>query len=236
VKTAPGRAPTWSALPSDPQPGGSAVPPPDPAAAGIPGAPPSATLTAITGVVRNSRGDTAPRVPVTLRTLAGSGIPDRTTTTDESGRFSYHLKSHGSFMLTAELQGEPAARLEIAVPRRRAPGGDAGTVLTSQAPSSASIDVAMESPPRRRATPTTQTRPAPGGLPSRWCCREAFEVGQVVYGRACLKFDDGHRTEQSGCDLYRLETQVFCRKRIHGGLSTGDLSRTDRLDCDGNVL
>jgi RNA polymerase sigma-70 factor (ECF subfamily) len=238
AKAPAGKAPTWSALPPAPAApvDGSGLFQPDPAAAPAPGVPPSLTLTAITGVVRNSRGDTAARVPVTLKAVAGSGVADRTTTTDDSGRFSYHLKSHGNFMLTAELQGEPAARLEIAVPRKRAPGGEAGTVLTSQAPSSASIDVAMESPPRRRATPNPPPRAAPGGLPSRWCCREAYEVGKVVYGRACLKFDDGHRTQQSGCDLYRLETQVFCRKRIHGGLSTGDLSRTDRLDCDGDVL
>jgi RNA polymerase sigma-70 factor (ECF subfamily) len=197
----------------------------------VAGAPPS-RVTAITGVVRDSRGDAAARVPVTLRTLAGSGVADRVTTTDETGRFSYRLQSHGRFMLTAELKGEPAARLEIAVPRGL--GGRLEVSPTSVAPTSARIDLAFGATPR--PVPTRSRAGWSEDPLSRWCCRQAFAFGEVVHGRACLRFEDAGHSDQSGCDLYGLKRQVSCRRRVQGGLSTGDLSRTDRLDCDGRLL
>jgi hypothetical protein len=194
------------------------------------------TLTTIKGVVRDSRGETAARVPVTLRTLAGSGVADRITTTDARGRFSYQLRSRGSFVLTAELQGEPAARLAIAVPVKSATSPEAAPSLAPQTSLCGTIDVALDSPSRRAFVHTPKAPIAWGAAQSRWCCRQAVAVGEVVYGRACLRFEDSRRSDQSGCELYGLKTQVSCHHRVHGGLSTGDLSRTDRLDCDGRVL
>jgi hypothetical protein len=95
------------------------------------------------------------------------------------------------------------------------------------------MDVALDSSPRPGPAPK-DSNPQPAQ--SRWCCRQAFAVGEVVYGRACLRFEDSRRSDQSGCELFNLKTQVSCHRRVHGGLSTGDLSRTDRLDCDGRVL
>jgi RNA polymerase sigma-70 factor (ECF subfamily) len=221
---------TWSALPSGPAAPVEGLdvpqpqPPPGPAA-------PSMTLTNITGIVRDSRGDTAARVPVTLRSLAGSGVADRITATDENGRFSYQVRTRGSFMLTAELQGEPAARVQIAVPVKTATTLDA---IDRSRMACATMDVALDSSPRPGSAPVKA--PDAHAAQSRWCCRQAFAVGEVVYGRACLRFEDSRRSDQSGCELYNLKTQVSCHHRVHGGLSTGDLSRTDRLDCDGRVL
>jgi hypothetical protein len=227
--------------------------------------PPAVPLTLITGIVRDSRGEPAARVPVTLRRLVGSGTADRITTTDGAGQFRYLLRSRGSFVLTAELQGEPAARTQIQVPNNVASRFDAGPSLKARAASFATIDVAFDSPGRwtaartvRKPRPTPAGRLSaelvdpfnptrePGGLgdvssgaastSSRWCCHHAFADGGVVYGRACLKFEDNTRSEQSGCELFGLKRQVSCRHRIHGGLSTGDLSRTERLDCDGRLL
>jgi RNA polymerase sigma-70 factor (ECF subfamily) len=197
-------------------------------------APPA--LTPINGIVRDSRGLAAAHVPVTLRRLGGSGAADLTTVTDEAGRFRYQLQSHSSFLLTAEIPGEPAARLEIEVPARLALSLDAST-FTSQASTFGTIDVALGSRPARAAAAAAPRARRLASLPpTRWCCRDAFEVGEVVYGRACLKFDDGSRAQQSGCDLYQLRKHVSCQHRIHGGVSTGDLSRTEQLDCDGRVL
>jgi hypothetical protein len=206
---------------------------PEETPAASPTPPPPDPLTAITGIVRDSRGDAAARVPVTLRALSGSGVADRTTITDDAGRFSYRVPSRGSFMLTAELHGEPAARLEIPAPMKLGTRLADAPSLTAVA-TSATIDVALDPRPHRVSARTPRPhRAPPGQVPSTWCCRQAGSASGVVYGRACLRFDDGHRAEQSGCELFGLKTQVVCQRRIHGGLSTGDLSRTDRLDCDG---
>ena len=71
---------------------------------------------------------------------------------------------------------------------------------------------------------------------SRWCCYEAALDGDMVYGRTCLKFEDTNRAQQSGCELYGLKAQVSCHHYTEGGLSTGDLSRTERLGCNGRLL
>jgi RNA polymerase sigma-70 factor (ECF subfamily) len=204
------------------------------ASAAVPAAKP---LVAITGVVRDSRGDLAARVPVTLRTLSGSGTADRTTTTDDAGRFAYRLQPRSKVLLTAELRGEPAARLEVEVPTRSAISHDARPSLTSTVASFATIDVALGSHPRASAPPRfARARAAENAPLSRWCCHEAFIEGDMVYGRSCLKFDDTRDAQQSGCDLYGLKAQVSCHRYTEGGLSTGDLSRTERLGCDGRLL
>jgi RNA polymerase sigma-70 factor (ECF subfamily) len=212
-------------------------PPPDRAtlAAAVP---PPTPLVGITGVVRDSRGDAAARVPVTLRTLSGSGAADRTTTTDGAGRFVYQLQPRSRVLLTAELQGEPAARLEIEVPSRSAITYGETASRASTANTFATIEVALGASPRqshgRSALP--RPRPALDQPMSRWCCHEAFLDGDMVYGRTCLKFEDTNHANQSGCELYGLKTQVSCHRYTEGGLSTGDLSRTERLGCDGRLL
>jgi RNA polymerase sigma-70 factor (ECF subfamily) len=203
----------------------------------LPPVPAPTPLTAITGIVRDSRGQAAAGVPVTLRTLVGSGAADRSTTTDQAGRFNYQLQPHSKVVLTAELQGEPAARLEIEVPAKSAISLDAEPSLGSTGASFATIDVALGPTPRRSpAGAGGKAHPVPGAPLSRWCCRHAFMEGDLVYGRACLKFDDNTRSDQSGCALYGLKAQISCHHYTHGGLSTGDLSRTERLDCDGRLL
>jgi RNA polymerase sigma-70 factor (ECF subfamily) len=225
----PAETPPSADVPAAESPG---PPPPLPS-----GPPPPPRLTGITGLVRDSQGFPAAHVPVTIRRRVGTGAADVTTVTDADGRFAYRLQSDGSFVLTAELQGEPAARLQIDAPAKLAASLD--EAAAQAAPTSfATIAVALAEPGRRLARPAVRpTRRLAMGLPpSRWCCRDAVAVGDVVYGRACLKFDDSRPSEQSGCDLYRLKAQVTCQHRIHGGVSTGDLSRTERLDCDGRVM
>ena len=234
--TAPARptVPTGPAVPAALLDAPSPAPSDSPSAA-APVAPASATLTAITGIVRDSRGEAAARVPVTLRTSSGSGAADRITTTDAAGRFSYQIQPQRSFVLTAELQGEPAARVEIEAPAKMALSLDAAAALTSVA-SFATIDVALDPSPRRSVARPAKPRPALGAPLSRWCCRNAFLEGDLVYGRACLRFDDSSNSQQSGCELYGLKAQVSCHHYTQGGVSTGDLSRTDRLACDGRLL
>jgi hypothetical protein len=71
---------------------------------------------------------------------------------------------------------------------------------------------------------------------TRWCCRQAFRDADLVHGRGCLKFDDSESQGQSGCELYGLKAQVSCHTFTRGGLSTGDLSRTEQLACDGRLM
>jgi RNA polymerase sigma-70 factor (ECF subfamily) len=192
-----------------------------------------AALAAIDGVVRDSRGEPAAHVPVTLRASSGSGAADRTTITDHAGRFRYEVVPNNRFVLTAELKGEPAARIELEAPKRSAAEPDSTSADVSAA-SFATINVALAVAPRkskRIGRPRALASPL-----SRWCCREAFLEGEMVYGRACLRFDDTSRSEQSGCDLYGLKAQVSCHHYTQGGFSTADLSRTDRLGCDGQLL
>jgi RNA polymerase sigma-70 factor (ECF subfamily) len=199
------------------------------AQASLPVVPPPPTRIPITGVVRDSQGQVAAGVPVTLRKLAGAGVADHVTTTDAAGRFSHLLQSRGSFLLTAELNGEPAPRLMIDVRT------DAGISIGSASPASlAMIDVSVDASPRRPAAGAAKALPGPRPAAALWCCREAYAAGDVVYGRACLKF--GRWSDRGGCDLFGLKTELFCSGRVHGGLSTSDLSRTDRLDCDGRLL
>jgi hypothetical protein len=171
-----------------------------------------------------------------LQTLSGSGTADRTTATDETGRFSYHVQANRRFVVTAELQGEPAARLEFEVPTKSAISVDASSLFTSTASSFATIDVTLGAPTRRSVPRAVKARPAAGAPLSRWCCHDAFLEGDLVYGHACLRLEDNGQSQQSGCDLYGLKAQLSCHHYTRGGLSTGDLSRTNRLDCDGQLL
>lgn len=208
----------------------------DPARAPVTGASdaitPARVLTGITGIVRDSRGVLAAHVPVTLRSLAGTGAADRTTMTDDDGQFSYALRTRSRFALTAELPGEPAARLELEVLAKSAQGLDAISSSPMTSASFATIDVTLAAGarrlPARRSRPETESQ--------RWCCHHAIVIGDVVDGRACLKIDDGGLGDQGGCEVYGLKTQVACHHYTRGGFSTGDLSRTDRLDCDGNLM
>jgi hypothetical protein len=141
-------------------------------------------------------------------------------------------------LLTAELQGEPAARLEIEVPTRSAITYGDSPISTSTSTSFATIDVALGANLRRSwgRRPESRPRPTANQPMSRWCCHEAFMDGDMIYGRACLKFEDTNGAQQSGCELYGLKAQVSCHRYTQGGLSTGDLSRTERLGCDGRLL
>jgi RNA polymerase sigma factor (sigma-70 family) len=225
-----GSAPAAPALFASPSP---AELPPAPAIQTSAAPAAAAALAAIDGVVRDSRGEPAANVPVTLRALGGSGAADRTTITDHAGRFRYEVVPNNRFVLTAELKGEPAARIEIATPKSSATAPDSPAEDVSGS-SFATINVALAVAPRKsKRFEKSRTLASPI---SRWCCREAFLEGDMVYGRACLRFDDTSRSEQSGCDLYGLKAQVSCHHYTQGGFSTADLSRTDRLGCDGQLL
>ncbi|HEY0715620.1 MAG TPA: hypothetical protein VGF45_23260, partial [Polyangia bacterium] len=186
--------------------------------------------TQVVGIVHDGRGMPAARVPVTVRTLKGSAAAESTTTTDDEGRFRLKLRPHNRFLLTAELKDEPAARMEVAVPASATIQFDADPRPID----TATIDLALDpGDPHRLAS----VKASPKGAPlSRWCCRQAFSHQNLVYARACLKFEASSREGRNGCDLYGLKAQVSCQQFTHGGVSTGDLSRTEALACEGRLM
>ncbi|HEY0709361.1 MAG TPA: carboxypeptidase-like regulatory domain-containing protein, partial [Polyangia bacterium] len=200
------------------------------------GAPP-----VIVGVVRDSRGEPAAHVPVTLRTAGGSGAAERTTKTDEAGRFRLPLRAHTRFVVTAELRGEPAARIEVDVPNRSA----IRVEVDADAVDAATIEVELDSPGRRTLALLAKAGRSANQPLSRWCCRQAYLDRDTGHGRGCLKFDEGRRDDGAGpdqdpgltgCELYGLKAQVSCHHFTRGGVSTGDLSRTEQLACDGRLM